>query len=189
MTTADLSSGEEELLDWAQPSPTEVAKLNERLALRRLPRQEQLRVRKEALQAEVRKALASKKVIQDKMRKLQVEPKGWTAGDPLADFESVFEVFEGNSAFDNEPRRVLPIERIEHPFNKAVYDFASRHFPYFAKHYNLLMQKEPTVAIKQSCELRVYIHEECTPERVIYGIGLRGSVRRARSLRLLRISR
>lgn len=186
---ADPSSGEEELIDWAQPTPTEIAKLNERLALRKLPRQEQLRVRREAMQVEVRKALASKKAIQDKMRKLQIETKSGVVGDPLADIESVFGVFEGNSAYENEPRRVTPIERIKNPFNKAVYDFASRHFPYFAKHYNLLMQKEPTVAFKQSCEFVIYIHEECTSERLIYGIGLRGSVHRSKSLRLLRISR
>ena len=39
---ADPSSGEEELIDWAQPTPTEIAKLNERLALRKFFRRKSL---------------------------------------------------------------------------------------------------------------------------------------------------
>lgn len=186
---ADPSSGEEELINWAQPTAAETAKLNEKLALRRLPRQEQMRVRKEALQAEVRKALANKKAIEEKMRKIKNEPKDWIAGDPLADIETMFEVFEGNTACENEPERAEPVELIRCPFNKAVYDFAARHFPYFAKHHNLLIQKDPTIAFKHRGEFIIYIHEECASGRAIFGIGLRGTICKSRSLRLLRISR
>lgn len=186
---ADPSSGEEELINWAQPTAAETAKLNEKLALRRLPRPEQLRVRKEALQAEVRKALANKKAIEEKMRKIKNEPKDWIAGDPLADIETMFDVFEANTAYENQPETVEPVELIKCPFNKAVYDFAARYFPYFVKHHNLLIQKDPTIAFKHRGEFIIYIHEDCSSGRSIWGIGITGTISKARSLRLLRIPR
>ena len=174
-----VSSGEAELESWAQPSSNELEVLKQRKALKRLPKDERERVKTEAQKELVQQCLRRKEVLQAKLAPREVQME--TAGDPLAEVESVF-----RRGLDHlQAVTPTPAQSIRLPMNQAIYDFAAQLFPFFRSHCNLLQGKQPAYSYRHSRELLLYLHEETSRSgKRLYGIGVSGSVGTIRSVRL-----
>ena len=182
------SSGEEELREWARPTPEELSRRCEKLALRKLPRGEQKRIREEAMRDRVSVSLARKKAVEDRMNSLRTPVNAWKADDPLSEFGSIFEQAQPNWKLFALETVESPIDGVRNLFNKAVFEVATTNFAFFRKNHNLLLQKDSTFTQKLRGELRIYIHEETTHSRHVYGLSIRGSLRKIKSITLFRES-
>lgn len=131
-------------------------------------------------------SLARKKAVDDKISAQKSPADAFRPGDPLSELSSVFDQPQPDAHYAVVETAADPLTLIRHPANKAVYSLAADCFPFFRTNYNLLLQKQPTLHQKLHGELRIYVHEDAT--RSVFGLSVRGTLRRVRELRLFRES-